>query len=61
MAAVEITKVELMALKQLALINNALAQKLTGRAAIEQTALVRVLVDVLGRADAAFAIKEAGK
>lgn len=53
MANIEITQVELLALKKLAVINGALAKSLSGQAAVEQTALTRVLVAVLGRADVA--------
>ncbi|RWO23314.1 hypothetical protein [Mesorhizobium sp.] len=53
MATIEITPVEVLALKKLALINGALAQSISGQARIEQTALLRVLVDVLARADLA--------
>lgn len=55
MASIEITNVELLALKKLALINGALAKSLSGQASVEQTALTRVLVDVLSRADVANA------
>ena len=48
-----IDPLELLALKKLAIINGALAQKLTGQAAREQLALTSVLVDVLHRADIA--------
>lgn len=51
MATVEISEIELLALKKLALINNALATSLRDRSARqEQTALLRVLMDVIGRA-----------
>ena len=51
MAAVEISEIELLALKKLALINNALATSLRDKSAQrEQTALLRVLMDVIGRA-----------
>lgn len=54
MPAVTISPVELMALKKLALINNALAASLSdATAAREQKALTRVLVDVVSRADIA--------
>jgi len=52
---VEISQIELMALKKLALINDALAKSLSGTAAREQSALLRVLVDVVSRADLANA------
>jgi hypothetical protein len=53
MAAIEISPIEVLALKKLALINGALAQTLTGQAGREQTALLSVLMDVVGRADLA--------
>ena len=53
MAVFEISPVEVLALKKLAVINGALAKSLTGMASVEQTALVRVLIDVLNRADVA--------
>jgi hypothetical protein len=53
MATIEISPIEVLALKKLALINGALAQTLSGRAGIEQTALLSVLMDVVGRADLA--------
>ena len=52
-AAIEISPLEVLALKKLALINGALAQTLSGRAGIEQTALLSVLMDVVSRADLA--------
>jgi len=55
MAQIEISPVELMALKKLAIINGALAKQFSGQAAIEQTALTRVLIDVLNRAEVANA------
>ncbi|PZU68156.1 MAG: hypothetical protein DI546_20850 [Rhizobium sp.] len=52
--AVTISQIELLALKKLALINNALAASLSdATAAREQKALTRVLVDVVSRADIA--------
>lgn len=55
MPAVTISSVELMALKKLALISNALARSLSdATAAREQTALTKVLVDVVSRADASL-------
>jgi len=55
MPAVTISAVELMALKKLALVSNALASSLSdATAAREQTALTRVLVDVVSRADIAL-------
>lgn len=54
MASIEITPVEVLALKKLALINGALAQSLKdGTAKREQTALLSVLMDVTSRADLA--------
>lgn len=53
-ATIEITPLEVLALKKLALINGALAQTLTDASARrEQTALLRVLMDVTQRADIA--------
>lgn len=53
-ATIEISPVELLALKKLALINDALARSLRDPGArAEQTALTRVLVDIAGRADLA--------
>lgn len=55
MPAVTISAVELMALKKLALISNALASSLSdATAAREQKALTKVLVDVVSRADIAL-------
>lgn len=54
MAGIEITPIEVLALKKLALINGALAQSLReGVARSEQIALLRVLMDVTTRADIA--------
>jgi hypothetical protein len=54
MAAVEISFIEMMALKKLALINGALAQSLKDHGARrEQNALLSVLVEVVNRADLA--------
>lgn len=51
---IEISPVEVLALKKLALINHALAQSLRDVSARrEQTALLRVLMDVTARADLA--------
>jgi hypothetical protein len=48
----KIDAIELLALKKLALVNNALALSLSDRAAArEQRALTKVLVDVIGRAE----------
>lgn len=53
MASIEIQPIELSALKKLAVINGALAKTLTGSASREQTALLRVLIDVINRAELA--------
>ena len=54
MASIEISSVEVLALKKLALINGALAKSLKdGTARREQEALLRVLMDVASRADLA--------
>ncbi|MCF6120841.1 hypothetical protein L2449_28870 [Mesorhizobium muleiense] len=54
MTAIEITPVEVLALKKLALINGALAQSLKDPTARrEQMALLGVLMDVVARADLA--------
>lgn len=59
MAAVEISFIEMMALKKLALINGALAQSLKDQGARrEQNALLSVLVEVVNRADLANQTKE---
>jgi hypothetical protein len=56
MATVEISSIEVMALKKLALINNALAMSLSNpQASGEQKALLRVLMEVISRADLANA------
>ena len=53
-----IEPIELLALKKLALINNALAAALTDdRVAKEQKALTGVLVDVIGRAELNAAVE----
>lgn len=58
MAAIEISAVEVLALKKLALINGALAESLKDRGArSEQTALLRVLIDITARADLATAVE----
>ena len=59
MANIEINPIELLALKKLAVINGALAKSLSGSAAVEQTALLRVLIDVLNRAELANASQKA--
>lgn len=53
MSMIEITPIELMALKKLAVINGALAKTISGQASVEQTALTRVLIDVVNRAGVA--------
>lgn len=54
MTSIEITPVEVLALKKLVLINGALAKTLTdSTAGREQLALTRVLIDVVNRADLA--------
>lgn len=52
MATIEVTMVEVLALKKLALINHALAMSLTDkRAAREQLALTSVVTDIVKRAE----------
>lgn len=51
MATVDITPIEVMALKKLAVINGALAKSISGKASVEQMALTRVLIEVVNRAD----------
>lgn len=54
MASIEISPIEVLALKKLALINGALAKGLEGAGARrEQNALLAVLMDVTRRADLA--------
>ena len=54
MSAIEISRVEIIALKKLAIINGVLANSLQDAPAKrEQTALLRVLMDVVNRAEAA--------
>lgn len=54
MASIEISPIEVMALKKLSLINGALAQTLSDPTPRrEQLALLRVLMDVVARADQA--------
>ena len=54
MATVEISPIEVLALKKLALINGALAQTLQSRVAgNEQLNLTRVLIEITNRADLA--------
>lgn len=52
MIALEISRVEVLALKKLAIICGALGKTLNGDAAREQLALTSVLVDVVRRAEA---------
>ncbi|TGT72955.1 hypothetical protein EN802_13840 [bacterium M00.F.Ca.ET.159.01.1.1] len=60
MPSIEISAIEVLALKKLALINGALAQSLSDpRAKGEQTALLRVLMDVVARADLANQVEAA--
>lgn len=47
--AISISGIEIVALKKLSLVSHALAQKLGGAAALEQTTLARTLDDVLRR------------
>lgn len=54
--SIEISPIEVMALKKLALVNGALAKTLTGTAAREQGALLRVLIEVVSRAEIANAM-----
>jgi hypothetical protein len=56
-----IDKIELLALKKLAIICGALAQKISEPAAKEQRALTRVLVDVISRAEIENAVSELEK
>ena len=58
---ISIDKIELLALKKLAVICGALAKSLTGIAAIEQTSLTRVLVDVLHRSETSTSHPEGEK
>jgi len=59
MAKIEISPIEVLALKKLALISSALATTLKDPTARrEQTTLTRVLVDVVGRADLANRIEQ---
>lgn len=59
MAAVEISPIEALALKKLAVINGALAKSISGQAAVEQLALTRVLIEVVNRADVQNGISKA--
>ncbi len=57
-AGIEITAIEVLALKKLALVSGALAQILTDHnAAREQRTLTRVLIDVVNRAELANALE----
>ncbi len=59
MATIEISPVEVLALKKLVLVNHALLQTLEGRASRrEQTALLTVLNDITIRADIANHLPE---
>lgn len=61
-AKIEITPVEVLALKKLGLINHALSQSLVDPSSRrEQTALLRVLIDVTTRADLANKSTPEGK
>jgi hypothetical protein len=53
--AIEISPIELMAMKKLALVNGALAKTLGGAAERETSALLSVLIEVINRADLANA------
>lgn len=54
MSKIEISHIEIMALKKLAVINGARAKSLQDASARrEQTALLRVLIDVVNRAELA--------
>lgn len=54
MATIDLTNVDILVLKKLALINHALALQLSDkRAAAEQMAMVHALTDIVKRADAA--------
>ncbi len=53
MVTVELSTIDLLVLKKLALVNHALAMHLSDRAAAkEQLALTRALSDIIGRAEA---------
>lgn len=51
MASIEISQIELLALKKLAVISGALAKSISGQASVEQMALTRVLIEVVNRAE----------
>jgi hypothetical protein len=57
--AIHISPIEVLALKKLAIIGGALARQLSGSAAIEQRALVGVLIEVADRADLANKLSDA--
>ncbi|MBX5143336.1 hypothetical protein HJB79_32070 [Rhizobium lentis] len=57
--SIEISPIEVSALKKLVVINGALAKQLTGRAAHEQVALLRVLIGIVNRAELANAMEGA--
>jgi hypothetical protein len=59
--AITIDKIELLALKKLAVINGALAKQFTGSTAREQLALTNVLVEIITRAEVDNASTEAMK
>jgi hypothetical protein len=56
-----IDKIESLALKKLAIVCGALAQKIPEPAAKEQRALTRVLIDVINRAEIENAVSELEK
>lgn len=61
MATVEISPIELSALKKLALISGALASSFSDvTAAREQKALTLVLIEVVNRAELSTAVRKAG-
>lgn len=60
MTKIDLTSVDILVLKKLALVNHALALQLSDkRASAEQMAMVHALTDIVRRADAAT--KEAGE
>ena len=52
---VQVAPIELLALKKMAVINDALAKSIRGQAGVEQAALTGVLIDIIRRADLSFA------
>lgn len=61
MAMIEVSNIEILALKKVALINYALAQSLSDkRAAKEQLALTKVISDIARRAEGAPPPSESG-